>query len=186
MGLFQLWEPAAFLEGGCFIQLPLPFEVQCHHLSTYHDLLLPGCGEGVFSLLVLIGFWLVWCRRNNPTGAQDPGCYIPIAERASNDRCFLLSLFLQLLGLFCFTHNRSLVCPCTVTWHFQVGEHVSSRCITNLALPTHPAAAWAKALSQFCWMHWHESLHSTTSIFPNIKIAFFVFHWQKWQSLFSV
>lgn len=134
----------------------------------------------------LIGFWLVRCSRNNHTGTQDPGCYIQIAERASNDRCFLLSLFLQLLGLFCVTHHRSLVCPCKVTWYFQVGEHVSSSYVINFALPTHPAAAWAKALSQFCCMHWHESLHSTTSIFPNIKIAFFVFHWQKWQSLFSI
>lgn len=73
------------------------------------------------------------------------------------------------------------VCPYTVTWHFQVGEDVSSSYIINLALPTPLPPPELKALSQLCWMHWDETLHSKTSLFPYIRIAFFVFPWQKWQ-----
>lgn len=40
------------------------------------------------------------------------------------------------------------VCVCTVTWHFQVGEDVSSSYIINLALPTHPLLPDLKAVSQ--------------------------------------
>lgn len=52
-------EPAAFLGGGCFLQLPLPFQVQCHHLSTCNDLLSPGCDGGVCSLLVWVDRLLI-------------------------------------------------------------------------------------------------------------------------------
>lgn len=155
--------------------------ILCHQDVT-------GC---VCSVLVWIDRFLIgMVQQKQSHRAQDPGCYIQVAERANNDRCserkeqILLPLFLQLLVLFCFTYNRSLVCPCTVTCHFQVGE--SSSYIINLVLPNHSLLPELKALSQLCWMHCHETLHSTTSVFPYIRITFFVFHWQKWLSLFSV
>lgn len=95
--------------------------------------------------------------------------------------CFLSSFSCWWFSALSTTGLR--VCVCTVTWHFQVREDVSSSYIINLALPTHPLLPELKAVSQLYWMHWHETLHSTTSVIPYIRIAFFVFYWQKWQSL---
>lgn len=130
--------------------------ISVHVMSFCHQDV-TGC---VCSLLVWIDRFLIgMVQQKQSHRARDPGCYIQVGERASNDRCLerkeqiLLPLFLQLLVLFCFTHNSSLVCPCTVTCHFQVGERVSSSYIINLALPNHHLLPELKALSQLCWMH---------------------------------